>query len=843
MDERKLEELENELKQIETDERFWWEVICKLEELPRDYLVYIYRSLANEADSEVRARGLGDTYNFALDYELARAGRLSKEELCTRIRSLWNRWEEFNQQVFAGPNKCSNDEFMTQEFPDIDPDELMVINQDGTNYCFTAQELERFRGRNPYTNLALPEGTNRRLRRRLDHLNTTHVKYGERKEDETLPEEPLPRISPLEALFDDLGIEEYVPAIEALSGGQLQRLGERIKSAFEDILETLALSHEDIRQRLKPMTYSNFIRQRTTFSLNTWLEQLIIANGDVLEDLTPIINNSVIEISREPPEAHARVERREPTRLEQIFDVIAEQADASHLDSTILEDFSPATRRFIVAWMKHYINSLRLRVALRSPYTNTMIDYSWTFPTVDNITDILYDIYNNGHNSRERLVLFSNFMSAVLQGSDQEVQDIVSGVISRDETHRIFRRSQYPMADWLQEHLNRYVSHYILGTMRGLILNDRDVTELPEDIGSMTMLEDLTMANNHLSRLPESISQLQNLSHIDISNNNFEELPIVLGSLPQLRAIDANLNPIQTISDDFPAMDSLERLSLSSTQLEHLPERFGEMFPNLVTLNLSETPLRTVPESFFTLRNLRNLYLERTTNLSTSLRRRLRRLVTGEEAKVPAHLEWVIGSLRRARRWSEHQVETIIDTLTEEEQDTLTYLLRLLDEKVTQFPDASRELLDDYIWRHESDQVYYQQIHGYLSSLDEDNLPSALELLTDEEIGKIVDFLSQLEDVIITQEDEQKINADDVTWIGVQLEIQSLPDRYIYRLGAYNDEGNIDWSEPHWAWIDPVESEVHIKVRHLNDVFIYDVDGLYASEENENVVLELGVPD
>lgn len=66
-------------------------------------------------------------------------------------------------------------------------------------------------------------------------------------------------------------------------------------------------------------------------------------------------------------------------------------------------------------------------------------------------------------------------------------------------------------------------------------------------------------------------------------------------------------------------------------------------------------------------------------------------------------------------------------------------------------------------------------------------------------------------------------------------------DRYIYRLGTYNDEGGIDWSEPHWAWIDPAEGD--IKVRHLNDTFVYDVDGIYISEENENVVLELGVPD
>ena len=63
------------------------------------------------------------------------------------------------------------------------------------------------------------------------------------------------------------------------------------------------------------------------------------------------------------------------------------------------------------------------------------------------------------------------------------------------------------------------------------------LTELPEDIGQLTNLQELYLWHNNLTSLPDSIAQLHNLKTINISGNNITAVPEVLLSLPNLETV------------------------------------------------------------------------------------------------------------------------------------------------------------------------------------------------------------------------------------------------------------------------------------------------------------------
>ena len=61
-----------------------------------------------------------------------------------------------------------------------------------------------------------------------------------------------------------------------------------------------------------------------------------------------------------------------------------------------------------------------------------------------------------------------------------------------------------------------------------LTLSDRNLEELPEEIGYFSKLSVLWLNSNRLSSLPESFSKLNNLSGLHLGGNCFKEIPKVL---------------------------------------------------------------------------------------------------------------------------------------------------------------------------------------------------------------------------------------------------------------------------------------------------------------------------
>lgn len=109
-------------------------------------------------------------------------------------------------------------------------------------------------------------------------------------------------------------------------------------------------------------------------------------------------------------------------------------------------------------------------------------------------------------------------------------------------------------------------------------------------------LESLKVAGLGLTSLDEGlIRSLGNLHDLDVSQNKLAEFPPVLRSSRGLIGLSLAGNPLsRLVQDDFKKLVGLQKLDLSSLNLQGFPEGFLQMFPRLSQLTAAENPFNCV---------------------------------------------------------------------------------------------------------------------------------------------------------------------------------------------------------------------------------------------------------
>lgn len=122
--------------------------------------------------------------------------------------------------------------------------------------------------------------------------------------------------------------------------------------------------------------------------------------------------------------------------------------------------------------------------------------------------------------------------------------------------------------------------------VKSLDLSNRDLRELPPEIGMLTSLEHLDLSYNYIETIPPEIAKLQSLKTLLLLRNEISQIPPELGSLPNLTLLD-----------------------ISHNRFTDLPPELGKL-GNLKTLDASYGELRRLPIEFIDLLSLKELYLE-----------------------------------------------------------------------------------------------------------------------------------------------------------------------------------------------------------------------------------------
>jgi hypothetical protein len=110
----------------------------------------------------------------------------------------------------------------------------------------------------------------------------------------------------------------------------------------------------------------------------------------------------------------------------------------------------------------------------------------------------------------------------------------------------------------------------------GLGWTNRDwghLKEIPETLGHLVDLEELTLQSNKIERMPRSLSTMTNLRRLQLKSNELKWLPS-LARLTNLEALDLSWNELTEIEPAIGSLTKLRELKLNDNQLRDLPLEF-----------------------------------------------------------------------------------------------------------------------------------------------------------------------------------------------------------------------------------------------------------------------------
>ena len=129
------------------------------------------------------------------------------------------------------------------------------------------------------------------------------------------------------------------------------------------------------------------------------------------------------------------------------------------------------------------------------------------------------------------------------------------------------------------------------------------LASLPEGIGDLVHLQNLTIAGTSLEHLPDSLGRLRELEYLGLSNNRLSQVPLDIWQLPKLKYLHLRNNRLSEVPSALN-LPNLEALSLTENALTTLPAALARQ-PQLRTLELENNPWQSLPEDFNQIKEIR----------------------------------------------------------------------------------------------------------------------------------------------------------------------------------------------------------------------------------------------
>ncbi|XP_014245300.1 protein flightless-1 [Cimex lectularius] len=168
----------------------------------------------------------------------------------------------------------------------------------------------------------------------------------------------------------------------------------------------------------------------------------------------------------------------------------------------------------------------------------------------------------------------------------------------------------------------------VLPFVRGVDFSRNDFSDgkFPESVRLMTGLQWLKLDRSNLTQVPEELGNLMKLENLSLVGNDLEKLFGELTELPCLRSLNIRRNKVKSsgIPADLFRSEELTTLDLSHNSLKEVPEGL-EKSRTLLVLNLSHNNITSIPNTLFMhLTDL--LFLDLSNNNLETLPPQLRRL-------------------------------------------------------------------------------------------------------------------------------------------------------------------------------------------------------------------------
>ncbi|CAH1638328.1 unnamed protein product [Spodoptera littoralis] len=151
---------------------------------------------------------------------------------------------------------------------------------------------------------------------------------------------------------------------------------------------------------------------------------------------------------------------------------------------------------------------------------------------------------------------------------------------------------------------------YMTG-LQWLRLDKTNLTDIPEELGKLMKLENLSLKKNSLEKLFGELTELKCLRSLNVRHNNVKSsgIPAELFRLEELTTLDLSHNRLKEVPEGLEKAKSLLVLNLSHNKIESIPPTLFVQLTDLLFLDLSHNLLETLPPQTRRLANLQTLVL------------------------------------------------------------------------------------------------------------------------------------------------------------------------------------------------------------------------------------------
>jgi Leucine-rich repeat (LRR) protein len=108
-------------------------------------------------------------------------------------------------------------------------------------------------------------------------------------------------------------------------------------------------------------------------------------------------------------------------------------------------------------------------------------------------------------------------------------------------------------------------------------------------------LKVLQLGSNRIQNVPNQIGLLSNLQELSLHSNNIATIPPNIGLLSKLQILNLGSNQLQTIPSEIGELYLLEKLSLGGNELLQIPASIGNL-SNTLDLSINKSFLELVQQ-------------------------------------------------------------------------------------------------------------------------------------------------------------------------------------------------------------------------------------------------------
>ncbi|XP_056639062.1 E3 ubiquitin-protein ligase LRSAM1-like isoform X1 [Diorhabda sublineata] len=152
--------------------------------------------------------------------------------------------------------------------------------------------------------------------------------------------------------------------------------------------------------------------------------------------------------------------------------------------------------------------------------------------------------------------------------SDCDIREVPSGIYS---LCRVFLKESLNLEHNMLSSLSGGGSLKDLHLLKVLNLNHNVFTNLPDEIGLLSNLQELSISNNHLKKLCDGFCALKMLRVLDVSHNQLKALPKDLGNLTKLRRCNLSYNKIKYLPTSIHKWKNIQCIELDADEYIYPP--------------------------------------------------------------------------------------------------------------------------------------------------------------------------------------------------------------------------------------------------------------------------------